>query len=152
RPALFIPATNSVERQLRDFRSSRRHLAVVVDEFGGTSGIVTLEDALELIVGDIQDEGDAERPDVERGEGGRLWVAAGVSLDALSELLDADVTRDDVTTVGGLVMALLGRVPKPGEALAVAGHRLVVERVVRRRIERVYLEPVEVALAAEVGA
>lgn len=152
RPALFIPATNSVERQLRDFRSSRRHLAVVVDEFGGTSGIVTLEDALELIVGDIQDEGDAERPDVERGEGGRLWVAAGVSLDALSELLDADVTRDDVTTVGGLVMALLGRVPKPGEALEVAGHRLVVERVVRRRIERVYLEPVEVALAAEVGA
>lgn len=152
RPALFIPATNSVERQLKDFRASRRHLAVVIDEFGGTAGIVTLEDALELIVGDIQDEGDAERPEVERADGGRLWVAAGVSLDTLSELLDADVTRDDVTTVGGLVMALLGRVPKPGEALEVAGHRLVVERVVRRRIERVYLEPADVPVASEVSS
>ncbi|MDQ8157675.1 MAG: hemolysin family protein, partial [Gemmatimonadota bacterium] len=150
RSALFIPATNSVERQLRDFRASRRHLAVVIDEFGGTAGIVTLEDALELIVGDIQDEGDAEIPDVERADGGRLWVAAGVSLDTLSELLDADVTRDDVATVGGLVMALLGRVPKPGEALDVAGHRLVVERVVRRRVERVYLEPLDVPVAATV--
>ncbi len=152
RPALFIPATNSVERQLKDFRASRRHLAVVIDEFGGTAGIVTLEDALELIVGDIQDEGDAERPDVERADGGRLWVAAGVSLDTLSELLDADLTRDDVATVGGLVMALLGRVPKPGEALEVAGHRLVVERVVRRRVERVYLEPVEPPVASEVAS
>ena len=141
RPALFIPANKTVEAQLREFRATRRHLAVVVDEFGGTAGLVTLEDALELIVGDIQDEGDVERPDVEHGEGGALWVGAGLTLDALSDLLGADVTRDDVTTVGGLVMELLGRVPRPGEAMELAGYRLVVERVVRRRIERVYLEP-----------
>lgn len=146
RPALFIPANKTVEAQLREFRASRRHLAIVVDEFGGTAGLVTLEDALELIVGDIQDEGDAERPDIEHGDGGRLWVDAGVTLEALSELLGEDVTRDDVTTVGGLVMELLGRVPRPGESLEFAGYRVVVERVVRRRIERVYLVPSPAAM------
>ena len=148
RPAHFIPATKSVEAQLRDFRVSRRHLAVVVDEFGGTAGMLTLEDAVELIVGDIQDEGDAELPEVEREHGGRLWVAAGVTLDALSDITGRDFNRGDVTTVGGLVMELLGRVPKPGESLEVEGHRLVVERVFRRRVQRVYLEPLE-SVAAE---
>ena len=143
RPALFIPSSKSVEAQLREFRTSRRHLAIVVDEFGGTAGLVTLEDVLELIIGDIQDEGDADRPEVERGDGGRLWVAAGVTLDALSEVTGYDLRRGDVTTVGGLVMDLLGRVPRAGEELMVGGHRLVVERVVRRRIERVYLEPLD---------
>ena len=143
RPALFIPSSKSVEAQLREFRASRRHLAIVVDEFGGTAGLVTLEDVLELIIGDIQDEGDADRPEVERGDGGRLWVAAGVTLDALSEVTGYDLRRGDVTTVGGLVMDLLGRVPRAGEELMVGGHRLVVERVVRRRIERVYLEPLD---------
>ena len=143
RPALFIPSSKSVEAQLREFRTSRRHLAIVVDEFGGTAGLVTLEDVLELIIGDIQDEGDADRPEVERGDGGRLWVAAGVTLDALSDVTGYDLRRGDVTTVGGLVMDLLGRVPRAGEELMVGGHRLVVERVVRRRIERVYLEPLD---------
>ncbi|MHB1298744.1 MAG: hemolysin family protein, partial [Gemmatimonadaceae bacterium] len=141
RPALFIPTSKSVEAQLRDFRATRRHLAVVVDEFGGTAGLVTLEDALELIIGDIQDEGDQELPEVEREEGNRFWVAAGVTLDDLSELTGHDFRRGDITTVGGLVMELLGRVPRAGESLSVGGFRLVVERVVRRRIERVYLEP-----------
>jgi putative hemolysin len=141
RPALFIPTSKSVEAQLREFRTSRRHLAVVVDEFGGTAGIVTLEDVLELIVGDIQDEGDQELPDVEREDGNRFWVAAGVTLEDLSEIAGYDFRRGDVTTVGGLVMELLGRVPRAGESLTVGGYRLVVERVVRRRIERVYLEP-----------
>lgn len=141
KPAIFVPESKSVEAQLREFRSSRRHLAIVADEFGGTAGLVTLEDVLELIIGDIQDEGDAELPDVEREAGGRLWVAASVTLDALSELTDRDWSLGDVTTVGGLVMEILGRVPKAGESLEVSGYKLVVERVVRRRVERVYLEP-----------
>lgn len=141
RSALFIPASKSVEAQLREFRSARRHLAIVVDEFGGTAGLVTLEDVLELIIGDIQDEGDVERPEVEREEGDRYWVSALVTLDELSELTGQDFRRGDVTTVGGLVMELLGRVPRAGESLVVGGYRLIVERVVRRRIERVYLEP-----------
>lgn len=141
RPALFIPSVKTVEAQLREFRATRRHLAIVVDEFGGTAGMVTLEDALELIVGDIQDEGDTERPEVERGEGGKLWVAAHVTLDDLSDVTGHDFRRGDVTTVGGLVMEILGRVPRNGEELMAGGFRLVVERVVRRRVERVYLEP-----------
>jgi putative hemolysin len=141
RPALFIPSSKSVEAQLREFRASRRHLAIVVDEFGGTAGLVTLEDVLELIIGDIQDEGDSDLPDVEREDGDRYWVAAGVTLDELSELTGQEFRRGDVTTVGGLVMELLGRVPRAGETLVVGGYRIVVERVVRRRIERVYLEP-----------
>jgi CBS domain containing-hemolysin-like protein len=143
RPTLFIPATKSVETQLREFRATRRHLAIVVDEFGGTAGMITLEDVLELIVGDIQDEGDAELPEVERGDGGRFWLDARVSLDALSDLTGHDFRRGDVATVGGLVMEVLGRVPRAGESLVVEGFRLVAERVVRRRIQRVYVEPVD---------
>ena len=105
--------------------------------------------ALELIVGDIRDEGDVERPDVERGEGGRLWLASNVTLDVLSDLTGEDLRRGDVSTIGGLVMDLLGRVPRAGEELMIAGHRLVVERVVRRRIERVYLEPLVPVAARE---
>lgn len=143
KPAMFVPESKTVEAQLRDFRAARRHLAIVADEFGGTAGLLTLEDVLELIIGDIQDEGDVELPDVEREAGGRLWVAASVTLDALSELTDRDWSRGDVTTVGGLVMEILGRVPKAGESLQVSGYKLVVERVVRRRVERVYLEPLD---------
>ena len=143
RPAQFVPGAKTVEAQLRDFRASRRHLAIVADEFGGTAGLLTLEDVLELIIGDIQDEGDLELPDIEREDGDRFWVAAQVSLEALSELTGQDFTRGDVNTVGGLVMELLGRVPHPGETLTVDGYRLVVEKVLRRRIQRVYLEPVE---------
>ncbi len=145
KPAAFIPESKTVEAQLREFRATRRHLAIVADEFGGTAGLVTLEDVLELIIGDIQDEGDTELPDVERGEHGRLWVAAAVTLEELSELTDHDWTRGDVSTVGGLVMEILGRVPKAGESLTVDGYRVVVERVVRRRVHRVYLEPLPAA-------
>lgn len=144
RPALFIPATKSVETQLREFRLARRHLAIVVDEFGGTAGMVTLEDVLELIIGDIQDEGDHDLPEVEREEGGRLWLDAGVTLDDLSDLTGHDFRRGDVATVGGLVLELLGRVPRAGESLTVDGFRLVVERVARRRVQRVYVEPIAV--------
>ncbi|MGA1308804.1 MAG: transporter associated domain-containing protein [Gemmatimonadaceae bacterium] len=149
--ALYIPPTKGVEAQLREFRTSRRHIAIVLDEFGGTAGLITLEDILELIIGDIQDEGDVERPDIERGAGGRLWLSAGVTLEALSELLGQDLTREDVSTVGGLVMEVLGRVPTAGESLILADHRVVIERVVRRRVERIYLEPLTAETAVEVA-
>ena len=139
-PASFIPATKSVEAQLRDFKSSRRHLAVVVDEYGGTAGLVTLEDVLEVIVGEIRDEHDMEEPEIVRETDDRLWVSARVSLDELSELVGYDFRRDGVRTVGGLVYELAGRVPRGGETLTVGAFRLVVERVVRRRVERVFLE------------
>ena len=141
RPAQFIPATKPVDDQLRDFKASRRHLAVVVDEFGGTAGIVTLEDALEVIVGDIGDEHDVEEPDVRRESGSRFSVSARLTLDDLSELIGEPVACDDVNTVGGLVYAKVGGAPKCGDVVIVGSRRLVVERVVRRQIERVAIEP-----------
>jgi putative hemolysin len=147
RGAVFIPTTKTIDAQLRDFKDSRTHIAIVSDEYGGTAGLVTIEDVLEEIVGEIRDEYDVEEPDVEREGGARFWVAGRVPVDELRELMGVDFGVHDVTTVGGLVMALFGRVPRAGEALTRAGVRVVVERVRRRRIERVYFERLQPALS-----
>lgn len=141
RPAWFIPMTNTVDAQLRDFRTNHRHIALVVDEFGGIAGLVTLEDVIELIVGDIRDEHDTEDDDRIKREGDdRFWLPAHVSLDTLSALTRHDFRREDLSTVGGLAYELFDGVPEPGEDIAVAGFRVVVERMKGRRIERVYFE------------
>jgi CBS domain containing-hemolysin-like protein len=142
RAAAFIPTSKPIDLQLREFKASRTHIAIVSDEFGGTAGLVTIEDVLEEIVGEIHDEYDDEEPEVEQEEGRRFWVSGRVVLDELSELLGQDFARDDVTTVGGLVYDMFGRVPRAGEAVQVGAYKLVVERVRRRRIERVYFERV----------
>jgi putative hemolysin len=142
RPAVFIPASKTIDAQLRDFQASRTHIAVVVDEFGGTAGIVTIEDILEEIVGEIRDEYDVEEASVEQENGRRFWVPGRLTVDELSELLGHDFHREGVTTVGGLVYELLGRVPEAGETFTVEGFRIVIERVVKRRVERVYFERV----------
>jgi len=144
RPVPFVPETKSLAAQLRDFQRGPGHLAIVVDEFGGTSGLVTLEDVLEEIVGEIHDEYDVnEEPEIEREGNDRFWVNGRVTLDDLSAVLGVSLERDEVSTVGGLVYAELGRVPRPGEELRVAGFRIVVEQVARRRIVRVYFERLE---------
>ena len=117
-------------------------MAIVVDEYGGTAGLVTLEDALELIVGEIRDEHDEEEPDIVRESDDRFWLSARVSLSEISDLTGQEFARDDVQTVGGLVYELFGRVPRNGETLEIGRYRLIVERVRRRRVERVYLERV----------
>jgi CBS domain containing-hemolysin-like protein len=143
RPAVFIPASKTIDQQLRDFQASRTHIAVVVDEFGGTAGIVTIEDILEENVGEIHDEYDVEEASVEQEEGRRFWVPGRLTVDELSELVGHDFHREGVTTVGGLVYELLGRVPEAGESFTLEGFRVVIERVVKRRVERVYFERVE---------
>ncbi len=145
RPALFIPESKTIDSQLRDFKASGSHLAIVVDEYGGTAGLITIEDILEEIVGDIRDEYDSEEPEIESEEGKRFWVAGRLPLDELSELLGTPMEHDDVSTVGGLIFELVGHVPRAGQELQLDGYRVVVERVVRRRIERVYFERLEVA-------
>jgi CBS domain containing-hemolysin-like protein len=149
RGAVFIPTTKTIDAQLRDFKSSRTHIAIVSDEYGGTAGLVTIEDVLEEIVGEIRDEYDVEEPDVEREGTTRFWVAGRVPADELIEMLGVDFGVDDVATVGGLVYALFGRVPRSGESITRSGVRLVVERVRRRRIERVYFERLQPALSAQ---
>jgi putative hemolysin len=143
RPGTFIPATKPIDALLREFQSTRTHIAIVVDEYGGTAGVVTIEDVLEEIVGEIRDEYDEEESPVEQEDGRRYWVSGRVTLDELSELLGHDFAREDVSTVGGLMYELLGRVPRAGEELNLGGFRVVVERVRRRRVERVYFERIE---------
>lgn len=139
----FVPIAKRLDRQLRDFQRSASHLVVVVDEFGGTSGIVTLEDVLEQIVGEIRDEYDTDEvAPVQRLPDGGWAVQGGVSLADLEAELGHGFAREDVSTIGGLVLTLLGRVPRPGETLELDGFRLTVDQMVRRRIRRVTLSRV----------
>jgi CBS domain containing-hemolysin-like protein len=140
RPASFIPATKRIDQQLRDFKAQRTHIAVVIDEFGGTAGIVTIEDVLEEIVGEIRDEYDVEDPPVVQEGNTRFWVSGRLSLADLGEVVGHDFQREDLTTVAGLVYDAFGRVPRAGESTSVDGFKVVVERVRRRRIERVFME------------
>ena len=149
RPATFIPTSKPIDAQLRDFKTSRTHIAIVSDEFGGTAGLVTIEDVLEEIVGEIQDEYDVEDPEVEQEDGVRFWVSGRLSLDELSELLHQNFVQDDITTVGGLVYETFGRVPRAGESVVVGAYKMVVERVRGRRIERVYFERVRAIVVEE---
>ena len=141
RPAAFVPEAKTLAAQLRDFQRGPSHLAVVVDEFGGTAGIVTLEDVLEQIVGEIRDERDTDEatPIIAQGPG-RWLVQGGVPLAELEGTLEHQFGREDVDTVGGLVLATLGRVPKVGESVDLGSYRLVVEQVARRRVRRVVVE------------
>jgi CBS domain containing-hemolysin-like protein len=110
----------------------------VVDEFGGTAGIVTLEDILEQIVGEIQDEYDTDEVAQIQIVSEDQWrVEGGVALTELESVLGHGFDRDDVSTVGGLVLAEFGRVPRVGEAIDLEGYRLVVENVIRRRVKRI---------------
>lgn len=141
RPASYVPETKTLDAQLRDFQRGPAHLAVVVDEFGGTAGLITREDVLEEIVGEIRDEHDIEAAPEIRRDGERVWVDGGVGLDDLSAALGRPFTHPEVSTVGGLIYSELGRVPRAGEELTMDGFRVVVERVERRRVRRVYFEP-----------
>jgi len=140
RPPTFIPSAKRIADLLREFRATGRHMVIVADEYGGTAGLVTIEDVLEELVGEIRDEYDDEERFVETEGDTRFWVSGNMNLDDLSEKLDHDFRREDVTTVGGLIFELVGRVPRAGESLNVGPFRVIVERVVRRKIERVFLE------------
>lgn len=140
REARYIPSTKRIADQLRDFKASHTHIAIVVDEYGGTEGMVTIEDILEELVGEIRDEYDEEERLIEEEDSVRYWVSGRLTLDELSDALDADFRRDEVSTIGGLIFELLGRVPRAGESLEIEGFRVIVERVVRRKVARVFLE------------
>ena len=133
RPALYVPDSKRADLLLRDMQSSRTHVAVVVDEFGGTAGLVTIEDVLEEIVGEITDEYDREQPTTERLGDASFRVPARLHVDELGELFGLELSDDDVDTVGGFMGKHLGRVPIPGASVDVAGLRLVAETVAGRR-------------------
>ena len=115
RPPYFIPESKKIESLLQDFRTKRVHIAIVVDEYGGTSGLVTIEDLLEEIVGEIHDEYDIEEKQIAEQPDGSLLVDAGLPLDELEEHFDIEIERDKFDTVGGYVLHLLDEVPDAGD-------------------------------------
>jgi magnesium and cobalt transporter len=138
RPAAFVPEGKTLDRQLRDFQRGPSHLAVVVDEFGGTAGLITLEDILEQIVGEIQDEHDTDEvAPIQEAPDSHLVVQGNTSLAELEAVLGHTFNREDVSTVGGLILALFGRVPRAGETVELEGFRFMADQVLRRRVRRV---------------
>jgi CBS domain containing-hemolysin-like protein len=137
RPVHFVPETKRVSELLRELQASKVHLAVVVDEFGGTAGLVTIEDLLEEIVGEIVDEYDVEEPMVSALDDGSFLVDARLSVDDLAELLACTLPDEGWDTVGGLVLGLAGRVPEEGESFELEGMVITADRVQGRRVARV---------------
>lgn len=145
RPCLFVPDTKPADDLLKEMQAQRTHVAVVVDEFGGTSGMVTIEDILEEIVGEITDEYDTEPDELECLSDGSYRVSARYDVDDLGELFDVDLDDEDVDSVGGLLAKHLGKVPLPGSTVEVEGLRLVAEAPSgrRNRIGRVHVSRVD---------
>ena len=133
RPAMFVPDTKPVDALLSEMQTERMHVAIVVDEYGGTAGLVTIEDILEEIVGEISDEYDQNATDVEHLPNGAVRVPSRLSLDDLGEVFDIELEDDDVDSVGGLMAKHLGRVPIPGAEIEVDSLRLVAEAPTGRR-------------------
>jgi CBS domain containing-hemolysin-like protein len=149
RPAHFVPESKKVADLLKDMQREKFHVAVVVDEYGSVAGLVTLEDLLEEIVGEITDEYDREEPQVEPAGDGRYRVNARLPVDELNEILEVELPDEEWDTVGGLMMAVLGHLPHQGERVDFEGLRFTAERVQGRRVAKVLVERVEPSPARE---
>jgi magnesium and cobalt transporter len=136
RPAMFVPESKRLNVLLTEFRQSRNHMAIVVDEYGGVAGLATIEDVLEQIVGDIGDEHDSdEGKNVQQLEPGRYAVQALTRIDEFNEYFDSTLSDEEYETVGGLVMHALGRLPRRGEKVDFGGFSFKVVRGDRRRVQ-----------------
>jgi CBS domain containing-hemolysin-like protein len=141
RAPYYVPETKRIDDLLRELQRARIHMAIVVDEYGGATGIVTLEDVLEEIVGEIHDEHDRPPTAVERLPDGTFWVAGRTPIDELNELLPQALPKHDYETVAGLVLARLGRIPRRGEQLQIPGYTITVLEADARRVTAVKLAP-----------
>jgi magnesium and cobalt exporter, CNNM family len=142
RKAYFVPESKRVAELLKEMQEEKVHVAMVVDEYGAVAGLVTLEDLLEEIVGEIADEYDREEPQVEPAGDNRFLVNARLPVDELNELLDVELPTEGWDSVGGLMMGSLGRLPAKGESVELEGLRFTAERVQGRRIGKVLVERV----------
>jgi putative hemolysin len=138
-PPLFVPETKKCRELFKVLKSQKQHIAVVVDEYGGTAGIVTMEDLLESIVGDIQDEYDHEEEEYSKIDESTFTIEGTTALEDVSELLDVDLPVGEYDTLGGMIIDMLGRIPHEDEqpSVEVMGVTFTVESVVERRIEKV---------------
>jgi magnesium and cobalt transporter len=146
RPAVFIPESKPLNVLLRDFRANRNHMAIVVDEYGGVAGIITIEDVLEQIVGDIEDEYDFDEAEdnilrVRDGQHGPRWrVRALTEIEQFNEVLDTTLSEDDMDTIGGLVASHLGRVPRKGDIFEIGNLQFSVLRADARQVHVLLVE------------
>lgn len=148
RPAVFIPESKRLNVLLKEFRSNRNHIAIVVDEYGGVAGLLTIEDVLEQIVGDIEDEYDFDETEdnIVSQPGGRHRVKATTEIADFNSTFQTEYSDEDYDTVGGLVMSRFGRVPKRGEEIAIDDFTFKVLRADSRRVHSLLVErkaPVE---------
>jgi len=146
RPAVFVPESKRLNVLLKEFRKNRHHMAIVVDEYGGVAGLVTIEDVIEQIVGDIADEYDVEEDQAIRREAAREFtVRALTRIDEFNEYFGTAFSDEEFDTIGGLVAHAFGRVPRRGDAVAIGGLQFRVLRSDRRRIELLrVMTPVDV--------
>jgi magnesium and cobalt transporter len=151
RPAVFVPESKRLNVLLREFRASRNHMAVVVDEYGGVAGLVTIEDVLEQIVGDIEDEFDFDESadNIVLDNAGRYRVKATTEIEDFNEKFGTAFADDDYDTIGGLVIHRLGRLPKRGETIDVDSMRMQVLRADSRRVHTLLIDPQRTLVADE---
>ena len=142
RQPFYIPESKNLDELLQEFKKRRVHIAIVIDEYGGTSGLITIEDLLEQIVGDIQDEYDTEEELIQPQADGSTIIDARVPIEEFEELYNIEIERDKFDTVGGLIFALLGRIPRTGDEVSTAGIRLTVLSAGERRIGKLRAERV----------
>jgi CBS domain containing-hemolysin-like protein len=143
RPATYVPETKRIDELLREMQKNRVQLSVVVDEYGGAVGIVTVEDIVEQIVGEIRDEHDRTPDTVERLPDGSYRVAGRASIDEVNEALDWDLPKGDFETVAGLVLTTLHRIPLVGEVFRVGRYSVTVLEADRRRVLTVRVTPAQ---------
>jgi magnesium and cobalt transporter len=143
RPAVFVPESKRLNVLLKDFRRNRNHMAIVVDEYGGVSGLVTIEDVIEQIVGEIDDEFDVEDDQNIRKDADRQYTVRGVTrIDEFNEYFGSKLSEEEgFDTVAGLLMKELGRLPRRGEAASIDGFEFRVSRADRRRIDALRVVP-----------
>jgi magnesium and cobalt transporter len=149
RPTTFIPESKRLDTLLQEFRSSRNHMAIVVDEYGGTSGLLTIEDVLEEIVGEIDDEHDPHETAQIEQQSGHWNVMALTRIDEFNEYFSSSLGDEDYETIGGLIMRGFGRLPRRGESISLNGFRFKVVQADRRRIHRLEVTREAVAESAE---
>ncbi len=148
RPAIVIPESKRLNTLLKEFRISRNHLAIVVDEYGATAGLLTIEDVLEEIVGEIGDEYDAQEAEpIQKQDGNRFQVLALTRIEDFNQYFNTSLSDEDYDTVGGLVMFELGRLPRRGESVSAGGFRFKVLQADRRRLHTLEVSPAEPAAA-----
>jgi CBS domain containing-hemolysin-like protein len=142
RPPFFVPETKPLAELLRELKAKQTHMAVVTDEYGGTAGIITIEDILEEIVGEILDEHDKETPFLTVHDDGTALVDARMEADKLEDFLNFKLPKGDYESVGGFIIHLLGRIPEIGEKIPFEGINLVIKKADQRKIDEVLVETV----------